>query len=109
MRTNFIHDSDSQPNPNGPNHVVQLKVEITVSCRDRDGADATYDIESIQNMHTMEFVEFDTLPEAEQTAIDRAAQQCADDNACDAYQDYAEGAADQAYDRWKEEQMERGE
>lgn len=102
-------ESDTFASAADPNKCRLFEIECDITCRDRDGADAEYVIESIQDFETKNFVELEVFTVAEQNRIKQQCQETADDNACDAYQSYAEGAADQAYDRWRDEQMEQGE
>lgn len=87
----------------------ELEVQVLVECRDRDGADMTYDIESVWVNGTGDEVLWTALTEADHVRINAKAERVAEESACDAYQSYAEGQADAAYDAWKDEQMERGE
>lgn len=80
-----------------------LTVDVFVECRDRDGADATYDIEWIGFGDTE--VAFESLSDADKVRLNRDAERCADDAACDAAQEWAEGAADRAYDEWKDRDL----
>lgn len=87
---------------------VTYEVELSIQCRDRDGADATYDVGWLAVKGSdVALSETDLSPE-DQVYLDRASQDLADENACDAWLDYETGRADAAYDAWKDDQMERG-
>lgn len=83
----------------------ELEVIIEFSCRsDDDGSE----LDSIVVFDGDEDVT-GLITKEEMARIESEAQSLADDNASEAYQDYIEGAADRAYDAWKDDQMERGE
>lgn len=97
-------ESRTLRDPQNPELHAVLEAELYIECRDRDGCDATYEVEggllSIQGTDVV-LNEADLSPE-DQVYLDRLAQDCADENACEAAQDWAERAADAAYDRWKD-------
>ncbi len=98
MTKSFICDSESAPNPAAPGACARLEVDISISCRDRDGADSMYAVEYILNLGTKQEVAFESLPSAEQARIEAIAEKYADDYACEAAQEYAEGQADWLHD-----------
>lgn len=98
-------ESDVFPNAADPSKCGLFEIECQITCTDRDGADAEFTIESIQDCETKKFIELQDFSAEEQAKIERSCQQTADDCACDAYQSYAEGMADRAYDDWKDRMM----
>lgn len=102
MTKSFTLESVSVPSAKDPNLFARFEVTICIECRDQDGCDATFDVESVWNLETDERVELSSLPDEEQARIEREAQSLADENACDAWTDYEAGRADAAYDAWKD-------
>lgn len=104
MTRRFAFESRTQLDDAGKFH-VELEIEICIECRDLDGADAEYTIESIGvvGAEPPVWLELDKLSAEDQLHLDRMAQGIADENACEAAQDYeirrAEAAADAAQDR----------
>lgn len=92
-----------------PEFCGKISIEVSVQCRDSDGADSEYTIESVTDLASGADIDWNALSPGEQLRINAGAEALAEDYACEAYQEYAEGAADQAYDQWRDEQMERGE
>lgn len=93
----------------------EVKVTVSIICRDRDGCDAEYDIESVELLGSIsplgrpdanKELEWDQLSAKDQLKINAKSEEFADEHACDAYQCYAEGAADQAYESYKDMQIE---
>jgi hypothetical protein len=78
------------------------EIEIDVICTDFDGCDATYDLCSILDRDLNVWRELKDFPEDEVKAIEALCEVHADNNANEAYQDYAEGRADAMYDAWKD-------
>lgn len=85
------------------NQGVVLDIDVHIECRDRDGADFSYDIEWIGKPNTNFEVKFDTLSDSDKLRLNKDAEEIAADNACYAAQEYAEGAADAYHDRMKDE------
>lgn len=104
MSHRFTFDSVEQYAENEA--VPQYEVEITVECRDSDGADAEYVLEGILRTDTQEDVELCALSAADQAQLDKLAQACADAYAIEAYAEYCQGKADWEYDCWKDRMME---
>lgn len=88
-----------------PETYAELEVDVSIQCRDKDGCDATYDIEWIALKGSDECLELEALSPDDQLFIDRRAQELADEHACEAYQHYIEGASDRAYDEWKDRDL----
>jgi hypothetical protein len=93
----------------------EVKVTVAIECRDRSGCDAEYDIESVELLGGIsplgrpdpnKELDWSELSGEDQLKINRRAEEFADEWACEAYQSYAEGMADQAYDSYKDMQME---
>jgi hypothetical protein len=79
----------------------QLNCQIVISCRDSDGADATFDFEWVGDASDNE-VKLTTLSPRDQVDIEKWAQDLADENGPDAYRDWVMARADAAYDRMKD-------
>lgn len=100
MQGRFTLDSETFLDANG--NCVPILFEVSVQCRDRDGADAEYEIENITHPdRPLDVIELSEFNERDQQRIERYAQEVADDLGPDAYVDYISGAADAAYDAWK--------
>lgn len=89
------------------NFETDIEVMIEFSCRDSDGCDC--EIDSIAMFIGDEEIKPERLAKGEMSKIETKAQEIADENGYEAYQDYAQGAGDAAYDAWKDRQMEEGE
>lgn len=87
---------------------AQLEVEISIQCRDADGADAEFVIESIEDVERKVFLEFEQLHPEDQARLESVAQAYADEHGYDAYREYCEGEADRLYDQMKDDQMFEG-
>ena len=72
-----------------------FSLDIAIFCHDLEGVDASFEIEYSDKP-------IDSLSPKDQTRLERQCQTCADDTACYAAQEYAEGAADAAYDAWRD-------
>jgi len=86
------------------NFEKDLEVIIDFSCSDSDGADCCIDEVAIFNGDVE--VKPDQLAEGEMDRLESRAQEIADENGYEAYQDMCEARADAAYDAWKDRQME---
>ena len=89
-----------------PHQCSLLEVELYIECRDSDGADSTYTIESIEHLDTGNLIELEALDKRDREKLERACQDMADEYAMDAAQEHREGMADWAYDRMKDMEME---
>jgi hypothetical protein len=78
------------------------EVEIDIQCYDSDGSDASFEVVSILDVDLNVWRELKDFPPDEIKAIEALCEAYTDENACEAYQDYAEGAADAMYDAWKD-------
>lgn len=74
-----------------------LTVEISIQCREADGADADYVIERISNQHGNE-VGLSALPIADVRRIKKHALEIAEECGPYAYQEYVEGLAERAWE-----------
>ncbi len=98
MTKKFLHDSDDQlPRGSTP---ARLEVEISVIANEED--DAGYEILSIENLETKEFVEYEALSARDQVDIDRHAGDIAADHAHEAWFEAQVARADAMHDAWKE-------
>lgn len=103
MEVKFEMYSDALPNRAHPEQVAVLRVTVDVQCRDKKGADATWELVGIENTSDADSeVLFEHLPAAEQAKLESRADRAADDAACDAWQDWYEGEIDRAYDRMRD-------
>ncbi len=100
MTKSFQYESAARALPDGT--YARLECVLEFRCRDRDGVDAEIEELTVWDIEQQADVPLQSLLPNERTAIERLAQQIADEYACEAYQDYAEGAADRALDEWKD-------
>jgi hypothetical protein len=103
MEYTFKFDSDFFSKDGSTCDVIE--VTINVQCSDRDGSHET-EIISLYNETRDEAVELEAFPANEQAKLEQRAQDHGDDNAYDAWQNQMEGAADAAYDSYKDSLME---
>lgn len=97
MEKKFNIEVDSREN--------ELEVVFEFSCRSEDDS---AELDSIAVFDGDEDVT-GLITKDEMLKVEARAQEIADENSYEAYQDYLEGRADAAYDAWKDDQMERGE
>ena len=102
MTKRFKIDVDTPLTGTDPALCAELEVELYIECRDSDGADSTYTIESIEHLDTGNLIELEALDKRDRDKLERACQDMADEYAMDAVREHREGMADWAYDRMKD-------
>lgn len=98
MTKSFVYDSDSQVNPAEPDFCARLKVTFNIGCNNREGNTVTA-IEDIENLHTGEMLELESLPAVEQKTILTMIDDYAQTYATEAYLEYSRELED-----WQDEQ-----
>lgn len=103
MSYQFKFDSENFTTNDLCNRIV---IELSIKASEDD---YEWDFESIHDETADCDRKIEDFTQEEQEKINALAEACANDNACNAYQDAIEAAGDRAYDEWKDRQMEEGE
>lgn len=105
MRKSFVFDADSVPNSVDEARAGILNVWITVECQDPTLAEVSFVLEGLDNLETGLELRPSDLNIADRARLLSACQAHAKSYAQTAYELYTEGATDQAYESWRDEQI----
>ncbi len=98
MTKTFEYESRSQNNPVDPDLCALLEVYVDIACISPMGERPDYDIETIKNLDTNEYIDISKLPENEQADVIRLAKDLAHEYAREAYLEFAQGQEEWFFD-----------